>query len=152
MIFSVKTIDDQASNASQINLNQAKLSFKSVLAISKKTAIKINTSAIFSDYMYYLKKDNCAMVTFTEENARKYMYKPKLLAYALYRNTDLYGLILRMNHMKSISDLTMERLVSGIIVPYSRVKTFFDEVLIKEKLPIRRNNAKVEEDERLTQK
>ena len=54
--------------------------------------------------------------------------------------------------MKSVADFTMERLVAGIIIPYSSVKDFFSEVLIKEKLPINRNNVKVEKDINDTQR
>ena len=42
--------------------------------------------------------------------------------------------------------------MEGILVPYVSVKDFFGEVLIKEKLPINRNMARVEEDVKLTQK
>jgi len=147
----IKTIDQQASAAALLNLTWAKMSFKSVLAISKTTALKLNTHAVFSEYNYHIRNDECAFVTFTEDNARRYMYKPKLLAYALYGNIELYALILRLNHMKSVSDFTMESLMNGIIVPYTSIKDFFNEVFIKEKAPINRNIQKVEDDVKLTQ-
>ena len=151
MQLGIKTIDEQAASASQRTISNAKLSFKTVLAISKDTALTLNTGSVFKDYMFYLTRDKCAYVVFTEENARRYMFKPKLLAYKMYGDADYYALILRLNHMKSISDFTMERLTEGIVVPYSSVKDFFSEVLIKEKLPINRNNAKVLRDQNLTQ-
>ena len=148
----IKTIDDQVTYSNQLNLTATKLSYKNVLAISKNTALKINTHSIYSDYMFYIKRDKCATVTFTEESARRFMYKPKLLAHILYKNVEFYALILRLNHMKSVSDFTMEKLVKGIILPYTSISDFFDEVLIKEKLPINRNLAKVNDDVKLTQK
>jgi hypothetical protein len=45
----------------------------------------------------------------------------------------------------------MERLIEGIVLPYVSISDFFDEVLIKEKLPINRNLAKVNADVKLTQ-
>ncbi len=152
MPYGYKTINQQASTSAQLNLSVAKLSFKSVLAINKDTALKLNTHSIFSSYMGYLKRDRCAFVTFNEESARRYMYKPKLLAYSLYNNIEFYALILRLNHMSSVSDFTMEKLVEGIILPYANVTDFFNEVLIKEKLPINRNMEYVQNDVMLTQK
>lgn len=151
MNIGIKTIDQQAANAALLNITWAKLSFKSVLAISKTTALKLNTRNIFSEYNYHMRNDECAYVTFTEENARRYMYKPKLLAFALYGNIELYALILRLNHMKSISDFSMEALIKGIIIPYTSIKDFFGEVFIKEKAPINRNIQQVEDDVKLTQ-
>lgn len=151
-ISGMRTIESQAAKNSLNSLTPAKLSFKTVLAISKQTALKLNTRAVFTDYMYHLRNDQCTYVIFTEESARRYMYKPKLLAYALYGSPDFYQLIMRLNHMKSVADFTMERLVAGILIPYSSVKDFFSEVLIKEKSPINRNNAKVEKDINDTQR
>jgi hypothetical protein len=151
-VSGIRTIESQASKNALNNLTPARLSFKTVLAISKTTALKLNTRAIFTDYMYHLRNDQCSYIIFTEEKARRYMYKPKLLAYALYGSTDFYQLIMRLNHMKSVADFTMEKLMDGILVPYVSVKDFFGEVLIKEKLPINRNMVRVEEDVKLTQK
>ena len=147
----IKTIENQNTYANQLNLTVSKLNFKTVLAISKETALKLNTHCIYPDYMYYIKRDKCAVVTFTQESARRFMYKPKLLAHTLYKNVEFYALILRLNYMKSISDFTMERLIEGIVLPYVSISDFFDEVLIKEKLPINRNLAKVNADVKLTQ-
>jgi len=152
MALGLRTIDDQASSASQLKMTTAKLSFQSILAIKKDTAIKLNTGSVFTDYSYYLRRDKCTYVFFNEESARRYAYRPKLLANAIYKNIEFAALILRLNHMKSVSDFTMERLIEGILVPFTSVKDFFNEVLIKEKLPINRNGAKVESDIRLTQK
>ena len=152
MALGLRTIDDQAGTAAQIKLTTARLSYQNILAIKKDTALKLNLRSVFSEYSYYLKRDKCVYVYFTEENARRYAFKPKLLAYALYNNIEFSALIMRLNHMRSISDFTMERLVDGILVPYTSVKDFFNEVLIKEKLPINRNIAQVEADIKLTQK
>ena len=151
-VSGIRTIENQAAKNALNSLTPARLSFKTVLAISKTTALKLNTRTVFPEYMYHLRNDHCTYVIFTEERARHYMYKPKLLAYALYGSPDFYQLILRLNHMKSVADFTMERLVEGIIIPYSSVKDFFAEVLIKEKSPINRNNAAVEADVNATQK
>lgn len=141
-----KTIEGQANSAAQLNITVARLSFKRVLAIKKNTVLKINTESIFKDYMTYIYRDKCGFVQFNEQSARKYMYKPKMLAYNLYNNIEFYALILRLNHMKSVSDFTMDKLMAGIILPFTNIKDYFDEVFIKEKLPINRNGAEVDND------
>lgn len=152
MALGLRTIDDQAGSAAQLKLTPAQLSMQTVLAITKQTALKLNIRSVFTDYNHYLRRDKCTYVFFTEENARHYMYKPKMLSYDLYNNIEFAQLIMQLNHMKSVSDFTMEKLMDGILVPYTSVKDFFNEVLIKEKLPINRNRAQVEIDVRLTQK
>ena len=141
-----KTIEGQAASAAQLNITIARLSFKRVLSISKNNIIKLNTESIYKDYMYYINRDKCGFVQFNEQSARKYMFRPKMLAYNLYNNIEFYGIILRLNHMRSVSDFTMDKLMSGIILPFTNIKDYFDEVFIKEKLPINRNGAEVEED------
>ena len=141
-----KTIEGQANSAAQLNISLARLSFKRVLSINKSKIMKINTGSIYKDYMTYIYRDKCGFVQFNEQSARKYMFKPKLLAYNLYNNVEFYGIILRLNHMRSVSDFTMEKLVSGIILPFTNIKDYFDEIFIKEKLPINRNGAEVDED------
>lgn len=144
--FSERTITSQIAYGAQVNLTGAKLSYLDVLAIKNDTALKLKTMSILPPYMYQLKQQCCATVTFTEEQARPYIYKPKTLAYALYKNVELYSLILRVNHMKSISDFTKERLVQGLILPLSSVNDFLNEVIIKEKKPLARNAQNVKND------
>ena len=141
----LRRISDQGTYDAQIHLTNASTSFQEVLKIKSDRALKINQTTVYSSYMYHL-KNNCFFVTMKEEQAKKFAYKPKSLAYALYRNVEFYSLILRLNHLRSVSEFTEELLVEGIIIPSTGIEDFLDEVLIKEKNPINRNLAQVLQD------
>ena len=47
--------------------------------------------------------------TFTEEEYRKYKYRPKLLAYDVYGSTELYFVILALNDTCNIKDFTKRK-------------------------------------------
>lgn len=142
---SLRTIKDQGNYEAQIRLTYASISYQGILHITKDTALKLNVTSPLSQYRSHFKNE-CNIIVFTEEEARKYQFKPKLLSQLIYGNTDFYTLILRSNQMKSVSDFTMERLIEGIYIPRKGISDFLDEMLIKEKLPINRNREKVEND------
>lgn len=142
---SLRSISQQATYCSQIHLTNESLSFQEVLKIKSDQAIKINQLNVYNSYMYHM-KNKCVTVKFNSDQAKKYAYKPKRMAYELYGNTDLYTLILRVNYMHSVSDFTEERLLEGIVIPTASITDFLDEVLIKEKNPINRNVAEVLKD------
>ena len=141
--YNKKTLSGAASYESQLAITTAKLSFQEVLHIKNDTALKINQSTILTDYLRIIREEKCITVNFSEIQARRYAYKPKLLAYEAYGNTNYYALLLRLNYMKSISDFTQEALQEGILLPYKSIASFLDEVLIKEKAPISRNKTEV---------
>ena len=94
-----RTIDQQVAYGNQIHLSNTNLSFHEMLYIKEDEAIEVNKMVVYTDYMFHL-KNRCSRVFFTEQTAKKYAYRPKMLAWALYKNVELYSLILRLNHMK----------------------------------------------------
>lgn len=141
--YGKKTLSGAASYEAQLAITTAKISYQELLRIKTDTAIKINQTSVLTDYIRIIKDKQCIKVSFTEEQARKYAYKPKLIADNVYGNTNYYALILRLNYMKSISDFTQEALEEGILLPMKSISSFLDEVLIKEKAPISRNKTEV---------
>lgn len=144
---SFRTISSQANYGSQIHLSNTNLNFHEILCIKNDTALMINKMCVFTDYMTHLKLQ-CSVISFNLEAAKAYAFRPKMLAHRLYKNVELYSLILRLNHMKSVSDFTEERLQQGIWLPTQDISTFLNEVLIKEKNPIDRNLSKMSSDTR----
>ena len=143
-----RTIEQQVAFGGQIHLSNTNLSFHEMLYIKEDEAIEINKMVVYTDYMYHL-KNRCSRVYFTEDTAKKYAYRPKMLAWVLYKNVEMYSLILRLNHMKSISDFSEERILQGLILPTMDIASFLNEVLIKEKNPIDRNLNKMSSDTRV---
>ncbi|MDD3122082.1 MAG: baseplate wedge protein 53 [Candidatus Izemoplasmatales bacterium] len=48
--------------------------------------------------------------TFTDEEYRKYLYRPKLLSYDVYGSTELYFVILAVNDMCNIKDFRKKKI------------------------------------------
>lgn len=139
----VRTINDQNLEYAQTHLTNSSLSYKDILLIKPEAALKINQHSVYKDYTYHL-SNITTFVIFKNEAAKRYAYKPKKLAYDLYDgNTELYSIIMRINHLYSISEFSEEKLIQGIYIPTSDVIAFMDEVLIKEKNPINRNLSEV---------
>lgn len=140
---SLSTITSQASYISQLRLTQETLSFHSLLKVTSDRALCLNTQSVFEDYMRLIRQGQCVKVSFSEEQAKTYAYKPKMLADLIYKNTELYYIILKANYMKSVSDFSQEALERGIIVPTSGIMNYLDEVLIKEEMRVNDNRQRV---------
>ena len=54
-------------------------------------------------------KDRSVIYTFSDEEFRKYQYRPKLLAYDLYGSTELYFIILALNDTCNIKDFNKRK-------------------------------------------
>ena len=54
-------------------------------------------------------KDRSVIYTFSDEEFRKYQYRPKLLAYDLYGATELYFIILALNDTCNIKDFNKRK-------------------------------------------
>lgn len=61
---------------------------------------------VLDDYIEYLKK-RATKVTLTSKEAMEYKYNPKKLSYKLYKSTQFYFLILKLNNMASTHDFDL---------------------------------------------
>jgi hypothetical protein len=67
---------------------------------------------VVSDYIDELRDDEyCLSVELTDEQLTKYKYRPKLLCYDIYGNTELYFIILLINDMYSTKQFTKKKLL-----------------------------------------
>lgn len=65
---------------------------------------------IISDYLDEI-RDKCIQVKLSDAEMMKYIYRPKLLAYDIYKNQELAFLILIINDMYSIKQFTKNKLL-----------------------------------------
>lgn len=72
--------------------------------------IKYNVYNVASDYIDELRHDYCVNVQLSDDQAARYKYRPKLLAYDIYGIQELYFLLLIINDICSIKEFTMKRL------------------------------------------
>lgn len=66
-------------------------------------------SNIIYDYMDEI-MEKAVEIELSDDDYMKYRYKPKLLAYDVYKTTEVYFVILAMNGMCSIKDFTKRKL------------------------------------------
>jgi len=72
--------------------------------------IKYCAYNVASDYIDELRDEYCVNVALSENDVIRYKYRPKLLAYDVYGNQELYFLILIINDICSTKDFTMTNL------------------------------------------
>lgn len=143
---SLATISSQAVYLSQLKLTQANLSLQNLLLTGSDRALKLNTRSIMDQYMKMLRGSQCKKVSFNDEQAKLYAYKPKLVSHIIYGTTELHYLILKLNYMKSVSDFSEERLKQGILMPTTSIESYLAEIQIKEEVVFNRNRETLNND------
>lgn len=64
---------------------------------------------LINDYLPLI-KEKAVTVVLDDDEYNKYLYKPKLLAYDVYKNTELYYVILLLNNVCSIKEFDFRKL------------------------------------------
>lgn len=109
------TIEDFISAGRRISISYDALSYKERLSNGTEIAI-LN---VVNDYMEEFKK-LLATVQLDEKQYRKYRFKPKLLAYDLYGNPELYYIILLLNGIIDIKEFDL-RIVKLLKIDHMNV-------------------------------
>lgn len=99
------TIDQYIACKSSENMCYHNLSF-----IDKSGNIEYDTYNVLSDYIDEIKDEYCVSVKLTNDEMSKYKYRPKLLCFDIYGNTELAFIILIINDMSSVKQFTKSTL------------------------------------------
>jgi len=73
-------------------------------------------SNILDDYLAEL-KELSVNVNITSEEAEDYMYNPKKLSYKLYKTTELYWVILKINDIADVHEFTLDKKKLKLLEP-----------------------------------
>lgn len=65
-------------------------------------------SNVLDDYLAEL-KELSVNVNITSQEAEEYMYNPKKLSFKLYKTTELYWVILKLNDIADVHDFTLDK-------------------------------------------
>ena len=103
--------------------------------------IKFPVFNVIHDYMEEMKLATVT-VTLNDKEYIKYVYKPKLLAYDIYGNPELYFIILALNNMCNIKDFDLKRIKLLKTEVLEEVITF---IYNAEKKTIETYNSAIEE-------
>lgn len=85
---------------------------------------------ITDDYFDEFKKAS-VRVELTEDEILKYKYRPKLLAYDIYDNAELYYIILRLNDLYNVKDFNLGKKYLYLI-PKAKLKDYLSDVYTQE--------------------
>lgn len=86
------TMEQFISLGRKVSLTYDRYSFKELLS----NGTEISILNVVNDYMREI-KENSLLVKFSENEYRKYRFKPKILSYDVYGTQDLYYVILLVN-------------------------------------------------------
>ena len=93
------TIEEFITSGKSVSLTYKTFSFLETMS----NGTQVSVLDVVNDYIPELKRA-AALVRFSDEEYRKYMYKPKLLCYDVYGNPELYFIILLMNDMADVKE------------------------------------------------
>lgn len=97
-------LEDFIEAGENVNISYNKLSM-----IDSYSGIDYPAINVINDYMNELKLVTVT-VTFSDDEYRKYKYKPKLLAHDIYGNPELYFIILLINNIYSVKDFSRKKI------------------------------------------
>ena len=100
------TIDEFISCQSDTSICYNNLSF-----IAQYDGIKFNTYNVLSDYLDDIRDNYCKTVVLSTDEAWKYKYRPKLLAYDVYGNAELGFILLIINDMCNTHEFIKDTLL-----------------------------------------
>lgn len=93
------TIEEFIQSGKSVSLTYKDFSFRETMS----NGTKVSVLDVVNDYMTELRNASVA-VRLSDEEYRKYCYKPKLLCYDIYGNPELYFIILLINDMADVKE------------------------------------------------
>ena len=95
------TINEMITRGKNATLTTHDLSLKKIMTNSLDEKFIVNMNCLFEKY-YELLTDYSVKVTLTDEEYRRYKFKPRLLSMDLYGTYDLHYLLLKLNYITSV--------------------------------------------------
>lgn len=103
------SIHEVIENSKLLDISYEKLFFKSKIQINNETNLIINYSSLIDNYMEDIMK-TCSLVTLTDRDLIDYRFQPKKFCYDVYKITELWFILLRVNNMVSSLDFNKKRI------------------------------------------
>lgn len=138
--MAINTIPIQINEGKSLNISNERLHSHQVLAIGNDKLV-INFFSRLSDYLIPI-KNSIIQITFTDDQYRRYKFRPKTLSDDLYGTIELATAIMSLNNCVSISEFDFAR----IKVFDVEFKEPLRDILNKERERIQINDAEVIED------
>lgn len=103
------TIQSIIEAGRELKITGNDLHFKHVVTNTKGEKSVVLMNAIFEKY-YSLMLDHSVLVELTDVEYHKYRYKPRVMSTDLYGTPELHFLLLRLNHLVSVTEFDLKEL------------------------------------------
>ncbi len=127
------TLEAFITSGANVSITYDKLSFKERLS----NGTEISILNVVNDYLPEIKALS-SYVTLSDAEYQKYKYKPKLLCYDVYGNTEIYFVILLLNGIIDVKEFDMQ---SFRMLKVDRMNTVLSYIYNAEKTYISSYNA-----------
>lgn len=122
MMKTINSIQAFINDKPIISTDYATMSFT-----EERERIQFAVGNLVTDDYYPELKAKCVRVHLSDDDIMKYKYRPKMLAYDIYDNTELYYVILRVNDLYNVKDFNLSK--KYIYLPSKKVlKEFLADV------------------------
>lgn len=122
MMKTINSIQAFINDKPIISTDYATMSFT-----EERERIQFAVGNIVTDDYYPELKAKCVRVHLSDDDIMKYKYRPKMLAYDIYDNTELYYVILRVNDLYNVKDFNLSK--KYIYLPSKKIlKEFLADV------------------------
>jgi hypothetical protein len=95
--------------------------------IEERERIQFAVGNIVTDDYFPELKAKCVKVHLDDKEIQKYKYRPKLLAYDVYDNAELYYIILRINDLYNVKDFNISKKYIYLL-PKKDLKAFLADI------------------------
>lgn len=104
MMKTINSIQAFINDKPIISTDYATMSFT-----EERERIQFAVGNLVTDDYYPELKAKCVRVHLSDDDILKYKYRPKMLAYDIYDNTELYYVILRVNDLYNVKDFNLSK-------------------------------------------
>lgn len=136
-ISSYDTITSLPDYTRRLDLSYSKMFLKSLVPSNDNTLI-VNSTSLANKYFDYI-LDTAITLELTNAEYMKYRYQPKLFCYETYGTTELWALLLKINHFTSITEFNTKK----IKVFSGNIFNVLNEILVNESTNILENEESI---------
>lgn len=122
----INSIQQFISNKPTIGTDYQNMSLVEERGNIQFPVVNLITDGYFDEF-----KKASVKVELTEDEILKYKYRPKLLAYDIYDNAELYYIILRLNDLYNVKDFNLGRKYL-YLVPKPKLKEYLSDIYTQE--------------------
>src|SRR5574343_232748 len=133
MDYKESTISEYSKAYSDTDITFNSLHYKEKNSVDDSTSLILLNDSILDKYRNDL-AEKIVTKTLTNEEINKYQYNPKRLSFDLYGTTELWGLLLEINQLQSVTEFNINpvKVYDGSIISYinsifSLEKPFIDQ-------------------------